>query len=177
MEEKERSPIFYTRLIGEITFDSIKEVLKDIDRANSLESVKKVVLAVNSPGGLFYPSFGLYDHVKGSPKHIDIIAEGYCASTAVMILQAGRKRISRPHTLFMVHPSWKREEERKPYDEFFTIADQYRKDHDLFIRLSIERSGISRKEFEKMYQPRKYLTAQEALHFGPHGLIDAIKES
>lgn len=39
------------------------------------------------------------------------------------------------------------------------IVDQYKKNHDLFIKLSVERSGIDREEFEKIYNPRKYLSA------------------
>lgn len=94
-------------------------------------------------------------------------------SAAVMILQAGRKRISRPHTSFMVHPSNMSQENSKPYSEFLSIVEEYKRNHDLFVKLTIGRSKMKREAFEKIYEPRKYLSAKETkeLH-----LIDEIVE-
>ena len=145
--EESKSPIFYTRLVGMVEDKSIKDVMKDIDHANS------------------------HDHIKASKKPVDIIAEGYCMSAGVMILQAGRKRISRPHTSFMVHPSNYSQEDRKPYSEFLSMVEEYKRNHDLFVKLTIDRSGMSKSEFEKLYEPRKYLSAENARELK---LIDEI---
>ncbi len=162
----------YTRLVGVVEPKSIKEVMKDIDQANAHEKdVDHIVLTIMSPGGWLYDGFALFDHIRASKVPIDIIAEGYCASSALMIMQAGRKRISRPHTSFMVHPSSHRQEEPQPYEEFLSIVEQYKRNHDLFVTLTIQRSKMDRKEFEKLYEPRKYLSAQEALKLG---FIDEI---
>ncbi|HEV2339490.1 MAG TPA: ATP-dependent Clp protease proteolytic subunit [Patescibacteria group bacterium] len=175
---EKKSPIFYTWLVGLVENSSVKDVMKDIDKANSEEHIKEIILTIASPGGGIYPGIALYDHIKASKKPIDIITEGYCMSAAVMILQAARKRISRPHTVFMVHPSSYVVEKEipRPYSEFLTMVEDYKNQHDLVVRLSITRSGIRRKEYEAMYNPRKYFTSEEALKFGPHGLIDEIRE-
>lgn len=171
--EESKSPIFYTRLVGMVEDKSIKDVMKDIDHANSHDHIKEIILTISSKGGWLYDGFALYDHIKASKKPIDIIAEGYCMSAAVMILQAGRKRISRPHTSFMVHPSNASQEERKPYSEFLLMVDEYKRNHDLFVKLTIDRPGISRSVFEKLYEPRKYLSAEQAKELK---LIDEILE-
>lgn len=166
---------FYTRLIGEINYPAISDVIRDIDSANSDKKIQRIILTVISHGGDLFSGFALFDHIKASPKAVDIIAEGVCMSAAVMVLQAGRVRIARPHTLFMVHPSITYVEE-KAYNEFLSIVDQYKKNHDLFVRLTIGRSGMDRQEFERIYNPRKYLTPVEAKEFGTNGLIDIVEE-
>jgi ATP-dependent Clp protease, protease subunit len=160
--EESKSPVFYTRLVGMVEDKSIKDVMRDIDYANSHDHIKEIVLTISSRGGWLYDGFALYDHIKASKKPVDIIAEGYCMSAAVMILQAGRNRLSRPHTSFMVHPSSYSQEDRKSYSEFLSMVDEYKKMHDLFVKLTIERSGMDRLKFEKLYEPRKYLSAEQA---------------
>lgn len=97
-------------------------------------------------------------------------------SSALMILQAGSKRIARPHTIFMIHPSNHWLKDPKPFQEYMQIVEENKRMHELFINLTINRSGISRNDLEKTYQHRKYLTPKEALKFGPNGLIDKIED-
>jgi ATP-dependent protease ClpP protease subunit len=166
--------IVHTRLVGQIDERSVGEVMKDIDQAN-VNDVSKIVLTIASHGGWLYPAFALYEHIKASDIPVDTVAEGYCMSSALMVLQAGRERISRPHARFMLHPSDHSVEERKPYQEFITIVEENKRNHELFVRLTIERCGISKRQFERMYQSRTYFSAQEAIRVGKHGLIDRIE--
>lgn len=173
-KKREKSPILYTRLVGGVEDDSVKQVMADIDTANSRVDVREIVFTISSRGGRLYPAFALYDHIKRSKKPIDIIAEGYCMSAAIMILQAARKRLSTQHTSFMIHPSSYATDEKKPYSEFLTMVEEYKRNHDLFVKLTIEKSGVSKDQFEKLYNPRRYLTPQEAIKIGKNGLIDEI---
>lgn len=176
-EKNGPSSVYYTRLIGEINYSTIREVMRDIDSANTQDCIKEIVFTIVSHGGDLASAFALYVHIKASRKPIDIITEGLCMSSAVMVLQAGRRRIARSYTVFMVHPSsiYLQEHDR-PYNEFLSIVDQYKKNQELFIALTIRKSGMSRKEFEKIYAPRKYLTPTEAKNFGKYGLIDEVEE-
>lgn len=178
MEEKSlKQPdgsVFYTRLVGSIEDDTVKATIEDLNIANAKTYVECVNLVLVSYGGDLLYAFALYDHIKASKKPVDIVVEGMCMSAAVMVLQAARRRVARPHTVFMVHPTITSLEE-KAYPEFISIVDQFKRNHDLFVELSIARSGMSREEFEKIYTPRKYLTPEEALHFGKFGLIDEIQ--
>lgn len=163
----------YVYIMGDLTFGSIADVLKAIDEANNDDTIKRIQLTIASGGGKLYAGFALYDYIKKSIKPVDTLAVGYCASASVMVLQAGAMRYAAPHTTFMVHPSsWSYED--IPYPTLTNKMDQSHKDQDLFVQLTIERSGMSRKDFETMYNPIKYLSAKEALAFGKHGLIDKI---
>lgn len=168
------SQIMRAHLVGDIDAAGVEEVMERIDEANSKEYIQVIQFNLVSYGGDLLYAFALYDHIKASVKPVDIIVEGVCMSSAVMILQAGRKRLARPHTIFMVHPSISYIEE-KSYHEMISIVDQYKKNHELFVKLTIERSGIGMEEFERLYTPRKYLSPKEAREFGPHGLIDGIE--
>lgn len=167
--------IYYTHLVGTIDEGSVKHVIEELSLANAKEYVDEIRLYLVTYGGDLLYAFALYDHIKSSKKPVDIVAEGTCMSAGVMILQAARKRYATTNTLFMVHPSITHVEE-KSYQEFLQIVDQYKKNHDRFIKLSVDRSGIDRDEFEKIYNPRKYLNAHEARVFGKNGLIDEVIE-
>lgn len=176
---KDKSPvkdspnIYFVQLVGEIDAPRVRETIEELSIANAKNYVDEVQLTLVTYGGDLLYSFALYDHIEHFSKPVNIIAEGVCMSAGVMILQAAQKRLSTPNTLFMVHPSITHVEE-KAYHEFLSIVDQYKKNHELFVKLSIQRSGISTEEFEKVCTPRKYLSAADALKFGKHGLIDEI---
>lgn len=164
---------YYTQLIGEVTDTKVTKLVEDLNRANADSTFSDIVITLMSYGGDILFGIGLYDQIKASTKPITIIAQGVCMSIAVTILQAATNRFARANTLFMVHPSISSLEERS-YPEFISIVDQYKKNHDLFINLTIGRSGMTKDEFESIYNPRKYLTPLEARHFGRFGLIDQI---
>jgi len=161
-------------LSGEINFTSVRETMRAISEANEDNNVGDIILTVTTMGGFLYPAFALYDYIRASQKPIDVIAIGCCMSAGVMILQAGRKRLCYPHTLFMIHPSQYSLPDEKGYHEVLFMIDQYKKDHDTFIQLTINRSGITQQDFDSYVNPVKYLNPDEALKFGPYGLIDEV---
>lgn len=167
-----KSP-FYIQLVGDIDDELVKKAIEEIDIANAKDYVDQICMTLVTYGGDILYAIALYEHIKSSHKPVDIVTEGLCMSAGVMLLQAARVRAARPKTLFMVHPSITSLEEQS-YPELMSIVDQARRNHDLFVELSIARSGITREEFEKIYTPRKYLTAEEAKAFGKYGLIDEI---
>src|SRR5438477_10404928 len=97
----EPGKIHTARLVGEINYESIKEPLREIDAANHDDSVREIHFTLASWGGDLYCAFALYDQIKASRKPVDVVAAGVCMSAAVMVMQAARLRISRPHTVFM----------------------------------------------------------------------------
>lgn len=161
-------------LSGEVNFTSVRETLRALSEANEDNNVKDIILTVTTMGGFLYPAFALYDYVRASQKPVDVIAIGCCMSAGVLILQAGRRRMAYPHTLFMIHPSQYSLPDEKGYYEVLFMIDQYKKDHDLFMKLTITRSGISQEDFDDYCDPVKYLTPEEAMKFGQYGLIDEI---
>ena len=172
-QPKPEGKVFSARLVGRVEASSVKEVIKDIDTANEKDDVASIRLLINSGGGSIWDGYAVYDHVLASEKPVDIVAAGQCMSMGVAILQAGRERLSYPHTVFMVHPS-SFSMSGAEIDEVMENARQYQKDHKYFNEITRKRSGLTKVEFEAVYKPKKYLTAKEALKLGSNGLIDRI---
>jgi ATP-dependent protease ClpP protease subunit len=166
----------FLHLFGDTNAPNIRDITRAIDIAIMDDYVDEICIILNSGGGNLYYAFGLYDHILASPKPIDIIAEGTCQSSAVMILQAARRRYSRPNTVFMVHPTWNQIPDRTSYMEYLAETEQYKRNHELCVQLTIQRSGMSKITYEKFYDPIRYLTPEEALQFGQNGLIDEVVE-
>lgn len=160
-------------LIGKIEENSAKEVLKGIDTADADSNIKRIDLLIVSGGGNLHYALAIYEHILSCPKDINVITEGYCMSGGILVLQAGRKRFSRPHTLFMIHPgsfSW----EAQKLDELQLNVEQARKEETLFDSLIARRAGIDLKEYKQIQQPLRFLSPEEARKFGKNGLIDDI---
>jgi len=167
------TPICYTRLIGHINENTIKDVLKDIDGANSNENKKFIIFTLCSNGGALYYAQALYDAIKASIKPVICIASGQCMSAGLMILQAAHKRIARTNTIFMLHQASYWREEQTYIDEINIMSGEWNRLYKQFVTQSIHRSTITHAEFEKIAKPRKYFTAKEALDIK---LIDSIND-
>lgn len=64
---------------------------------------KPVPVLINCPGGSNQFATPIYDWIK--LHGVDTIAEGTCQSFAFCLFSAGKRRISYPSTVFMVHGS------------------------------------------------------------------------
>jgi len=152
---------------------SIRDVLKDIDGANSNPNKQAIILTMCSSGGLLYYAQALYDAIKASRKPVTCIVTGSCMSAAVMVLQAARKRVARSQTIFMLHQSSYWREEHTYIEEMNIMSKEWNRLYRQFADQSIGRSAVSFPQFEKMAKPRTYLTAQEALELK---FIDEIND-
>lgn len=157
------TPTCYTRLIGQINENSIKDVLKDIDGANSNENKKLIILTLCSNGGALYYAQALYDSVKASRKPVVCIVSGQCMSAGLMVLQAAHKRVARSNTIFMLHQASYWREEHTYIDEINIMSEEWNRLYKQFVTQSISKSTVTPAIFEKIAKPRKYFTAKEAL--------------
>ena len=169
------SNIYHIYLFGEINYEQGKSVVCEIDKANQSNQYTSILLTICSPGGMFYPSFAMFDSIKNSKLPVDTIASGSCGT---MLLQAGRTRYATKNSYIMIHPSNSTIPQSKPHEEFMALANQYDSEHQRFIELSASRSGMDKAEFDKLCKDkmRVYLSPKEALEFGTNGLIDKIIE-
>ncbi len=167
------TPVCYTRLVGSINEHITKEVLKDIDGANSNDQKKSIVLTLCSSGGLLYYAQAIYDAIHASKKPVVCIATGTCMSAALMILQAAHRRVARSNTVFMLHQSSYWREEHTYIDEINIMSKEWNRLYKQFVKQTIHRSVITEEKFEEIAKPRKYFLANEALQMK---FIDSISD-
>jgi ATP-dependent Clp protease protease subunit len=136
---------------------------------NSVESHRPVHLYIQSPGGIVYSGFAIYDTMRSMACPVYTYAVGFTGSMATFLLSAGVKRFALPHATVHMHPTGGG---AQGYTEDVRIAtrEQERLQTQLF-HLMGQHTGHSWEELETFFLRDKYLNAQEALEFG---LIDEV---
>lgn len=172
MTKKEKEKKGFAYLFGRIERDSVKSTIKEIDQANNDAEVKDITLRITSRWWLIGVWAALYDLIHENKKPINGVASWSCWSAAVMVLQACKKRYAHKNTVFMIHQS-NSQILKVPHDEFLAKIDYLKIMEKKFFELSFTRATLSKKEIKKLYDPIKYLSAEEALKIW---LIDEIIE-
>jgi len=131
-----------------------------------------ITLTITTLGGDIMDGFSIHDLILDLRRKapIDILASGACMSMGVIILQAARRRLSYPHTHFMLH-----ELQGQNQGDLGELRDRHR--HMLAIQkrlneLLSKRTGLSVQKIAKLIERKDcYINAQEAKQLG---LIDEI---
>jgi ATP-dependent protease ClpP protease subunit len=156
-------------LTGEINPENISNMAQGILRTQLEKDITEIELYIYSGGGFFYPAFALYDIISNSEIPVHTIANGYCASSAVIILQAGVTRKATKNTVFMLHQSsFTIESSQK--EEFMVQSKQFEIERTMFATLTSSKSNLTPEYFENL-TTSDYFTAEKALNLG---LVDSI---
>jgi ATP-dependent Clp protease protease subunit len=109
----DRSIDVFTRLIKErIIFlgTAIDDQVANVIVAQLLyltheDSEREIQMYINSPGGIVYAGFAIYDTMKMIPNPISTVAVGVTASFGTVLLTAGTKgrRYALPHATIHMH--------------------------------------------------------------------------
>lgn len=86
-------------LAGEVNSQMYLDLMKKLD-----ETIGKVEVSINSPGGGLCSGMAMYDRLK-QIEDCTVTATGDCSSAALIVLQAGKFRWATPHTSFLIHLS------------------------------------------------------------------------
>ncbi|HLI94414.1 MAG TPA: ATP-dependent Clp protease proteolytic subunit [Puia sp.] len=135
------------------------------------ENHNPVMLYLNSPGGIVYGGFAIYDTMRKLKSPVTTVAMGFCGSMSTVLLAAGRKgqRYALPHATIHMHPTGGG---AKGYTEDVRIAykEQERLQNQIFYLIG-KFSGHTREEIEEMFRRDRFMNSVEALQYG---LIDEV---
>ena len=135
------------------------------------ESHAPIMLYINSPGGVVYSGFAIYDTMRKLKSPVSTVAVGFCGSMATVLLTAGAKgqRYALPHATVHMHPTGGG---AKGYTEDVRIAykEQERLQNQVFYLIG-KFSGHSREEIEEMFRRDRFFNALEAKEYG---LVDDV---
>ncbi len=165
-------------LTDDISPFSTRDVIRDMEYALEITPETKLILFINSPGGEYHSSIGLYDYIVRLQKlrstYVTGFVQGQAASAASMIiLQACDTRISSVHSRFLLHEPgrWGTTNIEKVSSIQDTTND-LKEIHSVVLGILADRSGkkvsVIRTELERR---DVWLSATEALAWG---LIDEI---
>jgi ATP-dependent Clp protease protease subunit len=135
------------------------------------ENHSPIHLYVNSPGGVVYAGFAIYDTMKIVKSPVSTIAVGFSGSMGTVILAAGTKghRYALPHATVHMHPAGGG---AKGYTEDVRIAymEQERIQNQLFYLIG-KNTNHKQEEIEEMFRRDRFMNAAEAKEFG---LVDEV---
>lgn len=130
------------------------------------ENHNPIMLYLNSPGGIVYGGFAIYDTMLKLKSPVATVAVGFCGSMSTFLLTAGQKgqRYALPHATIHMHPTGGG---AKGYTEDVRIAykEQERLQNQVFYIMG-KRSGRSLEEIEELFRRDRFMNSIEALHYG-----------
>lgn len=175
----ERGIIYLPGVIDEDTAYTFNVDVAYLDAAGFLDNHSLSVI-LNSPGGNVNDGLAIYDALRmlvAKGRRVDIVGIGLVASMATVIMQAGTKRLSLPHTQFLVHQvsqtiGFYGSEEVSQLKERTAELDRL---NNVVLRVISDRAGISMDELKNLCEKKDYwLDAEGAKKMGANGLIDEI---
>lgn len=129
-----------------------------------------VTIEITSPGGDIFSGFGHYDLIRdGVEAGLDVTTEvqGYAASMASVIAQAGKRRTITANSWLMIHEAATVRQQLTQLAEMrdqFTLLDQLQS---RIVNIYAARSRLTAGEIsERCYKKDWWLTAEEALEYG-----------
>ncbi|HEX2609151.1 MAG TPA: ATP-dependent Clp protease proteolytic subunit [Flavisolibacter sp.] len=135
------------------------------------ESQAPIMLYINSPGGVVYSGFAIFDTMRKLKSPVSTIAVGFCGSMATVLLTAGApgQRYALPHATIHMHPTGGG---AKGYTEDVRIAykEQERLQNQVFHLIG-KFSGHTREEIEEMFRRDRFFNAVKAKEYG---LVDSV---
>jgi ATP-dependent Clp protease protease subunit len=90
-------------LSGGFVKENIDPIIEDILFLNRQDSVDKITLLINSPGGYVADAFTLIDVMEMSKKKITTIGMGYIASCGLLTFMAGNERLISDKAMILSH--------------------------------------------------------------------------
>jgi ATP-dependent Clp protease, protease subunit len=173
MDEKESTTATVSlHLIGDIDSEKVAEIIDKIEIHKEQRNLGSIELLLSSAGGYLYPTFTLFDYLKSLKIPVQVTATGRCQSCALALLQAGTKRVSRPHTLFGLHANLFTIPEPKNLSDINAEMKEFEIQNDFFFEILSHHTSVRREELEKLSEREFLFPPQEALRLG---LIDTIK--
>lgn len=144
---------------------------KDLDDALSSkqEDDREIYLDINCQGGSCVEGFAMYDRLRSLQGHT-VTAEvvGECSSMATILLMAASRRIGHPNSRYCIHkprfadfylPVMTEEEAKRAYDDLHAETERLKK-------IYLDRTAFNEHDLEALMHQDRYMTAEEALHYG-----------
>ncbi len=128
------------------------------------KDVGKILVHMNSPGGMVTESAAIYNQLRNHNAEIIMQIEGLAASGASVIAMAGDQITIFEGAMFMIHGAWS--VTRGFADDHRATADVLDKMGDTMADIFVSRTGQKRDVVLEKMAAETFFTAKEAVEFG-----------
>ena len=157
-------------IIGDITEETFKEFHTALGKIEA-KGLTEAQVTLMSHGGDAMAGLAIFDRMALSPISFTVVATGFVASAAVVILAAGDKKVMTPCTWVMVHEEQVDEIKSTNVTHMEQNAHNYRKLEKQWCSILAQNSTTSMQIWEHLHRQDTYLDPTECLKLG---LIDEI---
>jgi ATP-dependent Clp protease, protease subunit len=147
---------------GEVEIESISNFMREFTALDSEPG--PIEIRIYSNGGDSTGGMALYDMVRASNNHITTVAYGDVSSIAIVIFQAGDRRVAAPNCVFLFHPTSAHVEGN--VKQLSSIVKETNRTHNRMCRILSERSGMQYKEVQKLCSTEQFRTSRQVLKMG-----------
>lgn len=172
----EQGMIRLTGTIDETTYDQVTGQLQILANVLPLRKKSGIRVYINSGGGIVSDGLGIYDCMQNLGKDVQTIVSGTAASMAAVLLAAGTrgKRLAMPHARIMIHQPRVGGAGRQDATDMDISNAEMQVCKKTLIEIIARHSGKSTKDVRQDMERDKWMSAEEAMHYGPLGLVDRI---
>ena len=157
---------------GQVDSELAQKVMQQLVLLDHDDSVARITVLINSPGGEVFSGFAIYDTMRFLSAPLVTVVTGLAASMGSIIALAPVKglRYSLPNAKFLIHQPLMTGYQGRATD-LEIQATEILKDRERIIQIYAENTGKKAAEIANDIDRDKWLTAPEALEYG---LIDHI---
>ncbi len=132
------------------------------DDLKALESVKEIIVRINSPGGDVFAAIAISGMLRDSPARIIAQVDGLCASAATLVMaNADHVRVS-PESMIMIHDPMSYASGTA--EDMDKAAAFLRKAKESILDVYERRTGIDRAELSRMMADETWMNGAEAVN-------------
>ncbi len=147
--------LLYSLIQGGTTARNIIQTLQASPSEN-------ITLRINSDGGEVFDAITIYNYLKD--KHVTVIIDGMCASSASIVAMCGEKIIMRHGSMMMIH---------NPITFASGESEDLRNAAEMLDKVTLliediyhQKTGLTEEEILEMMNAQTWMTPEEALKYG-----------
>lgn len=164
-ERKDR--VLRKYLTGPIDHKEQRELCESIDDF-AIESANqgRIIIFMNSPGGIAECAEGIYDYIKACPLRINTVVQGEVGSAAVIVFLAGQERLISKNSIIAFHRPWKIIDHPMFQEDFCYAAEDLGKIEERMLRIICEITSQNEEVIKADLKKFRIFTAEEAIKYG-----------
>lgn len=155
--ERVDNNIYFTGHIDTVSCHNFIKLLHEIEKDRRDLNDKSCTLYLNSDGGLCTASLLMYDALRSSSLDITVVALGFVASSATIVMLGSDKRMCTTNTTFLVHSIYSYINGALPYVKSNVAYSEM-----LFSKF-VDIYSKHTKVTKEMLQEETFLSAKQAL--------------
>lgn len=163
---KKKQHILRRYLSESIDHEKQDELFCAIDEFAMEHPDGKVVVFINSPGGIAEVAFAIRDYIDACPLQINTVAQGEVGSAAIIILLAGKERFISKNAVIVFHRPWKQTDSKLFEEDARWIADDLMRIENVMLKMICEKTNKDRLTVKSDLNRFRIFNTQEALDYG-----------